>query len=104
MGLIVLCSGRKRASLPCCFVFGAALDGAANLDRVDVALVVTEAPEVVPWMSRPADLEALAAGLRFTNLPVSWKWRPAEWPVWNHEIERAAWIWTAADGRDPSCP
>ena len=89
-----------EASLSAAFVFGAALDGAADLDRVDVAVVVTEAPEVVPWMSRPAYLEALAAGLRFTNLPVSWKWRPAEWPVWNHEIERVAWIWTAAAGRD----
>jgi hypothetical protein len=91
-----------ETSLSAAFVFGAALDGAADLDRVDVALVVTEAPEVVPWMSRPAHLEALAAGLRFTNLPVSWKWRPAAWPVWNHEIERAARIWTASDGRDQS--
>lgn len=83
------------------YVFGSALDGAAaDLDRIEVALVVTEAPEVVPSMSRPAHLEALAAGLRFTNLPVSWKWRPAAWPVWNHEIERAARIWTAVDGRN----
>jgi hypothetical protein len=65
-----------------------------------VALVVAEAPEVVPWMSRPAHLEVLAAVLRFTKLPVSWQWRPAEWPVWNHEIDRAVRVWTAAGGRD----
>jgi hypothetical protein len=91
-----------ETSVPAAFVFGAALDGAADLHQVEVALVVTEAPEVVPWMSRPAHLEGLAAGLRLTNLPVSWKWRPAAWPVWNHEIEGAARIWTAADGRDQS--
>jgi hypothetical protein len=76
------------------------LDGAADLDGIEVALVVAEAPEVVSWMSRPAHLEALAAVLRFTKLPVSWQWRPAEWPVWNHEIDRAVRIWTAAGGRD----
>ncbi len=82
------------------FVFGTSLDRTADLDRIEVALVVAEAPEVVPWMSRPAHLEALASVLRFTKLPVSWQWRPAEWPVWNHEIDRAVRVWTAADGRD----
>jgi hypothetical protein len=56
---------------------------------------------VVPWMSRPAHLESLAALLRFTKLPLSWRWRPAEWPVWNHEIDRAVRFWTADGGRDP---
>jgi hypothetical protein len=50
-------------------VFGTALDANADLDRIDVALVVVEAPEVVPWMSRPAHLEALAAVLRFPSCP-----------------------------------
>jgi hypothetical protein len=49
---------------------------------------------------RPAHLEALAALLRFTKLPLSWRWRPKEWPVWNHEIERALRVWIADDGRD----
>jgi hypothetical protein len=84
------------------FVFGRLLDGTADLDRIEVALVVAEAPEVVPWMSRPAHLEARASVLRFTKLPVSWHWRPAEWPVWNHEIDRAVRVWTAPGGRDQS--
>ncbi|MDQ1462697.1 MAG: hypothetical protein QOI08_4181 [Actinomycetota bacterium] len=53
------------------FVFGAVLEADTDLDRVEVALVVAEPPEVVPWMSRPAHLEALAAMLRFTKLPLS---------------------------------
>ena len=42
--------------------------------------VVREPAEDVPWMARPSRLEALAALLGFTKLPVSWQWRPAEDP------------------------
>jgi hypothetical protein len=100
-----VCDGLDRAaewpgsSVTSAFVFGALLDDDADLDRVEVALVVAEPPEAVPWMSRPAHLEALAATLRFTKLPLSWRWRPAEWPVWNHQIDRAVRVWSAA-GRD----
>src|SRR5207249_3674875 len=62
--------------------------------------VVAEPADAVPWLARPAHLEALAALLRFTKLPPSWRWRPAEWPVWNHEIERALRVWSADGGRD----
>ena len=64
--------------------------------------MVAEPAEAVPWMARPARLEALAAILGFTKLPVSWQWRPAEWPVWNHEIERALRVWSADGGRNQS--
>ena len=84
------------------FVYGALLDGEAELDRVELAFVVAEPAEAVPWMARPARLEALAAILRFTKLPVSWQWRPAEWPVWNHEIKRALRVWSADGRRDPA--
>src|SRR5690348_10921997 len=68
------------------YVFGALLEPAAEIDRLELALVVAEAPEVVPWMARPARLEALAELLRLPKLPVLWWWRPAGWPVWNHII------------------
>ncbi|MDO8392227.1 MAG: hypothetical protein Q7V57_17265 [Actinomycetota bacterium] len=51
-------------------------------------------------MSRPARLEALASLCRFDKSPVSWRWRPAAWPVWNHEISRAARFWSSVDGKD----
>jgi hypothetical protein len=54
----------------------------------------------VSWRSRPAHLEALAAVLRFPKLPVSWQWRPEQWPVWNHEIDRAVRVWAAAGQLD----
>ncbi|MGD9999421.1 MAG: hypothetical protein AB7L17_16625 [Ilumatobacteraceae bacterium] len=51
-------------------------------------------------MSRPAHLEALVKLLRLDRLPMSWCWRPVEWPIWNHDVARAACVWTAPDGRD----
>jgi hypothetical protein len=82
------------------FVYGGMLDGETDVDRLDLAFVVAEPADAVPWLARPAHLEALAALLRFTKLPLSWRWRPAEWPVWNHEIERALRVWSADGGRD----
>ena len=54
-------AGWPDTSVTGAFVFGALLDADVDLDRADLALVVAEPPEVVPWMSRPAHLEALAA-------------------------------------------
>ncbi len=82
------------------YVFGAMLEPAADIERVELALVVAEQPDVVPWMARPPRLEALAELLRFPKLPLSWWWRPAAWPVWNHTISRAVRFWSADSGRD----
>jgi hypothetical protein len=82
------------------YVFGALLEPAAEIERVELALVVAEPPEVVPWMARPARREALAELLRLPKLPVSWWWRPADWPVWNHSISRAVRFWSFDGGRD----
>lgn len=82
------------------YVFGALLDPAADVERVQLALVVDEPVEDVPWMSRPRHLEALASLLRFDKLPISWWWRPSAWPVWNHEITRAVSFWSATAGSD----
>lgn len=82
------------------YVFGTLLDPLSELEAVQLALLVGEPPEEVPWMSRPARLEALASLCRFDKLPVSWRWRPAAWPVWNHEISRAVRFWRPGHGRD----
>jgi hypothetical protein len=82
------------------YVFGALLEPAEEIERVELALVVAEPPDVVPWMARPARLEALAELLRFPKLPVSWWWRPVGSPVWNHTISRAVRFWSTDDGRD----
>jgi hypothetical protein len=82
------------------YVFGALLEPGAVLDRVEIALVVAAPADAVPWMARPARLEALAELLRLQKLPVLWWWRPVEWPVWNHTIRRAVRFWSANGGRD----
>lgn len=80
------------------YVYGALL-GDAELERVELALVVNEPPATVPWLANPPRLEALAELLRL-KLPVSWQWRPGAWPVWNHAIDRAVRFWGADEGRD----
>lgn len=81
-------------------VYGALLDGDDDLEYVSIALVVDEPAVRVPWMSRPAHLEAMAKLARFDKLPIVWQWRPAEWPVWNHQIPRAACFWSVGGGLD----
>jgi hypothetical protein len=49
-------------------------------------------------VSHPQRLEALASMLRLDRLPVSWWWRPHDWPVWNHAITRAVCVWSAPAG------
>jgi hypothetical protein len=98
--------GLERAKVwsgPCVvagYVFGSLLDPAGEVERVQLALVVDEAVEEVPWMCHPRQLEALASLLRFDKLPISWWWRPSAWPVWNHEITRAVCFWSATAGSD----
>ena len=82
------------------YVFGGLLEREAQLERIELALVVAQSPETVSWMARPPSLEALAELLRLPKLPVSWWWRPVEWPVWNHSISRAVRFWSADGGRD----
>jgi hypothetical protein len=82
------------------YVYGALVDGDDELEYVLIALVVDEPAERVPWLSRPAHLEALAKFIRLDKVPIGWWWRPVEWPVWNHQIPRAACFWTRDNGRD----
>lgn len=86
------------AAVVAAYVYGEFLDLSIEVARVQLALVVDQPAAVVPWMSRPAQLEALAALLRFDRLPLSWCWRPLEWPVWNHEIAGAVCFWTFDGG------
>jgi len=82
------------------YVFGALIEHTGDLERVELALMVDARPEEVPWLARPAGLEAIAAQLRFDKLPLVWWWRSADGPVWNHHIQRAVRFWTAGDGLD----
>ena len=82
------------------YVFGELLSGPDSLEVVSVALVVDLPVEEVPWCARPAAAEALAVSLRLDKVPVLRRWRPAGWPVWNHEISRAVLFWSRSVGTD----
>ena len=70
-------------------------------ERCWLAFVVDEPADEVPWMSRPVRLEALACqSCVSTSFPLSWVWRPASWPVWNHRISRAVCFWSSTTGTD----
>jgi hypothetical protein len=81
-------------SVTAAHVFGPLLDGSSDSEWLQIALVVEEPAETIPWMSRPPQFEGLPHLLRLDKLPVQWRWRPASWPVWNHEINRSACFWT----------
>jgi hypothetical protein len=63
-------------------VWGEFLDASIDVERIQLVFAVDLPAAEVPWMSRPAQCEALASFLRLDKLPLSWCWRPAEWPVW----------------------
>jgi hypothetical protein len=82
------------------YVFGDLLNGPDSLDAVSVAFVVDLPVEEVPWHGHPPAAEGLARLLRLDKVPVVRRWRPAAWPVWNHEIVRAVRFWSSSDGTE----
>ncbi len=93
-------SGWPETTVERAYVYASPLDVEVELDHVSLAFVVNEPAASVPWMSRPPHLEVLAARVRFPKLPLAWHWRPAEWPVWNHKIDRAVLVWNREGGRE----
>jgi hypothetical protein len=81
-------------------VFGGVLDAPDTVDVISLALVVDLPVDEVPWLARPAALEAAASLLRFDKYPLQWWWRPTGRPVWNHTILRPVRIWSQNDGPD----
>jgi hypothetical protein len=81
------------------YAFGPVLDRPGEeLDAVDVALVLGLPAAELPWGVETPGCTSLAHLLRLDKAPVSRRWRPAEWPVANHEIRRPMPIWSREDG------
>lgn len=66
----------------------------SDLDVVHIALAVGLPAASLPWGVEPPECSSLPYLLRLDKAPVSWRWRPTEWPVWNHVIRRPMPIWT----------
>lgn len=82
------------------YVYGELLDAPPTLERVALAFVVDLPPEEVTWLAHPAAPEAAVSLLRFEKYPITWRWRPLAWPVWNHEIVAPVRFWSVKDGAD----
>lgn len=81
------------------YAYGDILDPATDeLDRVQVALLLDLPADDVSWLALPTTHIWLTHHLRLDKVPVSARWRPAVWPVWNHVIRRPLRIWTLEDG------
>lgn len=81
------------------FAFGPVLDRPGeDLDAVNVALVLGLPAAELPWGVETPGCASLAHLLRLDKAPVLRRWRPAEWPVANHEIRRPMPIWSRDGG------
>ncbi|MBS2533221.1 hypothetical protein KGQ20_10590 [Catenulispora sp. NF23] len=81
------------------YAFGPVLDHPGeDLDDVNVVLVMGLPAAELPWGVEPPGCTSLAHMLRLDKAPVLRLWRPAEWPVANHEIRRPMLIWSREDG------
>lgn len=79
------------------WVFGDLLGEPRDLDQVQLAVVVDLPLDDVPWLDIPHGGQHWAQAVRLRE-PLSWFWRSAAGPVWNHRISRPALVWDAADG------
>lgn len=83
------------------YTYGLVLDPAVDdLRIVDVAMVLDLPADDVTWWSLPAETRWFVSFLRLDKEPVRAQWRPAVWPVWNHEIVRPLRIWSVASSID----
>jgi hypothetical protein len=81
------------------YAFGPVLDHPGqDLEAVNIALVMGMSADELPWAAEPPGCSSLAHLLRLDKAPVWRRWRPAEWPVANHEIRRPMLIWSREDG------
>jgi hypothetical protein len=81
------------------YTFGDVLEGADQLEAVQVVGVIRLPPEEVAWGSSPHGTEWLADRLRLSKGGYEYWWRSYLDPVWNHYIHSPVRIWSQ-DGID----
>lgn len=82
------------------WVTGDLLTDAQTLDAGSVVLVLDVPPEEAPWLALHPAGEWAGDLLRLGKRPLRWCYRPAAWPVWNHEHRRLVRFWSATGGLD----
>jgi hypothetical protein len=84
------------------WVTGELLTDAETLEYGSVVLVLDLPADEVSWLALNPAGEWVGDRLRLGKRPMRWSYRPAVWPVWNHEHRRLVRYWTAGDGLDES--
>lgn len=82
------------------WVTGDLLGMATTMEAGSVVLVLAVPPEELPWLALHPAGEWAGSVLRLGKRPIRWCYRPAAWPVWNHDHRRLVRFWTATDGLD----
>lgn len=90
----------ERPLVIAAYAFGDLIDGAADVEFVQVAFVVNLPAEELAWGAEPKSCSWLVDVLRLDKTPVDRYWRPAGGPVTNHLIARPLRFWSADDGVD----
>lgn len=90
----------EQSFVAAAYAFGDLLDGAAEVEWVQVAFVVNLPAEELSWGAEPDGCGWLVDMLRLDKTPVDRYWRPVGSPVTNHLIARPLRIWSADDGVD----
>jgi hypothetical protein len=84
------------------WVAGELLTDVPTLELGAVVLVLDVPAEAAPWLAVNPAGEWVGDYLRLGKRPMQWSYRPAVWPVWNHEHRRLVRYWSAGDGLDES--
>jgi hypothetical protein len=98
--MVRLQSAELRWPLTELWVTGELLTDAPTLEWASVVLVLDLPGEDVPWLALNPAGEWVGDRLRLGKRPLLWCYRPAVWPVWNHEHRRLVRYWSAGDGLD----
>ena len=82
------------------YAFGTILEPGADMEWVQVALVVDLPADELPWCTVPPSCAGLSRVLELGKAPVNWFLRPSVWPIANHLIRRPLRIWSLENGVD----
>jgi len=92
----------EQPFLTAVYAFGDLVDGAAEVETVQVVFVLNLPAQDLAWGTEPGGCGWLIDVLRLDKTPVDRYWRSAGSAVGNHLIARPLRIWSADNGVDES--
>jgi hypothetical protein len=82
------------------YAFGELLDLPDQPESTDVAFVVDETADTLPWGMEPPLLRWFVSRYRIDRHPIRWFARPQDLPVTDHRIRGPLRLWDVEDGID----